>query len=70
MKQNRQAQDEAEARAINAGPWEPLPGMTKRRCEDCDFWFATPRNAPADRCPDCALRLRRSSKKRRDEPDE
>jgi hypothetical protein len=23
---------EAEVRAINAQPWEPLPGMVKRRC--------------------------------------
>ncbi len=23
---------EAEARAINAKPWEPLPGITKRQC--------------------------------------
>jgi hypothetical protein len=26
---------EAEARAVNAQPWEPLPGMVKRQCDWC-----------------------------------
>jgi hypothetical protein len=31
------ASDEAEAtaRAINAGPWEPFPGLVKRQCPQC-----------------------------------
>ena len=45
--------EEREARRLNAEPWEPLPGMTKRRCEVCDYWFATPRTAPKAKCPDC-----------------
>jgi hypothetical protein len=47
---------EAEVRAINAQPWQPLPGMLKKRCSRCSFWFAVP-VAEADatsRCPDCA----------------
>jgi hypothetical protein len=47
---------EAEARAVNAQPWEPLPGMVKKRCARCHYWFAVP-VAEADttsRCPDCA----------------
>jgi hypothetical protein len=33
---------ELEARAVNAQPWEPLPGMAKKRCSRCSFWFAVP----------------------------
>jgi hypothetical protein len=47
---------EAEVRAINAQPWQPLSGMVKKRCSRCSFWFAVP-VAEADatsRCPDCA----------------
>jgi hypothetical protein len=48
--------DDAEARAINARPWEPLPGMVKLRCSECHYWFAA--GDPAtEHCPDCALRL-------------
>ena len=43
-----------EARAINAQPWEPLPGMVKLRCAACGFWFAAPA-AGVKRCPDCEL---------------
>ena len=32
--------DEATARAINAQPWDPLPGMLKRRCLRCRYVFA------------------------------
>lgn len=50
----------AKARAINEQPWEPLPGMTKRRCPDCRYLFAVPvdlaETQPAPRCPDCAAR--------------
>jgi hypothetical protein len=42
------------ARAINAEPWEPLPGMTKRLCRQCSYWFATPSGRQARRCADCA----------------
>jgi hypothetical protein len=47
---------EAEVRAINAQPWEPLPGMLKKRYSRCSFFFAVPA-AEAEvtsRCPDCA----------------
>ena len=40
-------------RMTNEEPWEPLPGMIKRRCEHCRFWFATPQQAQKARCPDC-----------------
>jgi len=49
---------EAEARAVNATDWQPLPGMAKRRCRDCRYRFAVPVEA-ADTtpcCPDCAAR--------------
>jgi hypothetical protein len=31
--------DETQARAVNAQPWEPMPGMTKRQCPECRYWF-------------------------------
>ena len=47
--------DEANARAVNAQPWEPPPGMVKRQCPECRYWFAAPATAErAVRCPDCA----------------
>ena len=30
-------EDELTARAVNAQPWEPLPGMTKKRCSLCRY---------------------------------
>jgi hypothetical protein len=53
--------EEAIARAVNAEPWEPLPGMVKRQCPECRYWFATSEPAPTVICPDCAPpeRLRR-----------
>jgi hypothetical protein len=45
-----------EAHAINATGWEPLPGMVKKRCSRCSYWFAV-RVMEAEatsRCPDCA----------------
>jgi hypothetical protein len=45
------AQDAA-ARVINAQPWEPLPGMVKRRCIACHFWFAV-RDPVTEQCPNC-----------------
>ena len=48
---------EAEARAVNAEPWEPMPGMVKRQCERCAYWFAAdPANSAPYYCPDCAIR--------------
>ena len=44
---------EAIACAINAEAWEPPPGMVKRRCNDCRYWFATA-DVEASQCPDCA----------------
>ena len=32
---------EAEARAINAEPWEPMAGMMKRQCPRCRYFFAS-----------------------------
>ncbi len=54
---------EAEARAVNAEPWEPLPGMIKLRCPRCLYFFAAPAAAAtADvtvLCPDCLAEGRR-----------
>ena len=51
-----QTDDGVAARAVNAEPWEPLPGMVKKRCSQCRYWFAVPiTEAEAiSRCPDCA----------------
>jgi hypothetical protein len=48
--------EEPGARAVNAEPWEPLPGMVKLRCQVCGYWFAAPA-ADTENCPDCAIRL-------------
>jgi hypothetical protein len=47
---------QAEARATNATNWQPLPGMVKRRCLRCRYWFAVPvtEAEATSRCPDCA----------------
>ena len=50
--------DETEtlARAINAEPWEPPPGVVKRRCLKCRYIFAV-LIEDAEKtacCPDCA----------------
>jgi hypothetical protein len=42
---------EQRARAINAEPWQPLPGWRKVQCSDCEFWFATNDRVPL--CHDC-----------------
>jgi hypothetical protein len=41
---------------INAEPWEPLPGMVKKRCSQCHYWFAVlaAEAEATSRCPDCA----------------
>ena len=47
--------EEADARAVNAEPWEPLPGMVKRECPECRYFFAAPSHrARGLPCPDCA----------------
>ena len=48
--------EEADARAINAQPWEPPPGMVKRQCPHCRYLFAAPSAEPEAvlLCPDCA----------------
>jgi hypothetical protein len=45
--------DEATSRAVNAEPWEPMPGMVKRQCPECRYFFASATGT--DRCPDCAM---------------
>jgi len=44
---------EAEAHAINAEPCEPMPGMVKRQCDWCRYFFAAPATSHEPRCPDC-----------------
>ena len=51
--------NEAMARAINARPWEPLPGVAKRQCRTCRYFFAAPTASNELRCPDCVERPRR-----------
>jgi hypothetical protein len=48
---------EAAARAVNAEPWDPPPGMVKRRCSACSYWFAALADAESWTCPDCMIRL-------------
>ena len=43
----------AAARAINAQPWQPPPGMAKLRRTRCDYFFAAPGMALRPLCPDC-----------------
>ena len=45
---------EAAARAVNAEAWEPPPGMVRRQCPHCRYFFASPPDAEELRCPDCA----------------
>jgi hypothetical protein len=51
--------DETHARAINAQPWEPMPGMVKRQCPKCRYFFAAAPDAEELRCPDCVGAARR-----------
>ena len=44
---------EAEARAINTGPWEPMAGMVKRLCPRCRYFFAAPAYSTEPRCANC-----------------
>jgi hypothetical protein len=43
---------------MNAQPWQPLPGMVKKRCTGCHYWFAA-RDPATERCPDCLATERR-----------
>jgi hypothetical protein len=48
MNQRRGWEDEATSRAVNAEPWEPLPGTLKRQCPECRYRFAAdPTNGSA-----------------------
>ncbi len=61
-------EQEAEARAVNAEPWEPPPGMVKLRCPRCFYFFAAPVTADANAiCPDCLAEGRRSLRQREPE---
>ena len=51
------ASAEAAARATNAEPWEPPPGMVKRQCPDCRYFFAAPASSQELRCQDCVDKL-------------
>ena len=53
LRGGRPADEAARARAINAEPWEPLPGMVKQQCSWCRYLFAAPQDAKEKRCPDC-----------------
>jgi hypothetical protein len=44
------AEAEEIARAVNAEPWEPMPGMVKRQCPQCRYFFASPVDSPGRRC--------------------
>jgi hypothetical protein len=48
--------EQADARAVNAQPWEPPPGMIKRQCPECRYFFAARPIEPEAMllCPDCA----------------
>ena len=52
-------ENEATTRAINERPWEPPPGMVKRQCPDCRYWFAARPGSIEPRCVDCAEKLPR-----------
>ena len=45
MNQRRGWEDETSSRAVNAQPWEPMPGMVKRQCPECRYFFAAPPGA-------------------------
>jgi hypothetical protein len=51
------ADAKAAARRVNAEPWEPMPGMVKRQCPWCRYWFAAPASSQELRCPDCVEKL-------------
>jgi hypothetical protein len=49
-----QTDDAIAGRALNAEPWEPMPGMVKRQCPECCYYFAAASDREEPRCPDCA----------------
>jgi hypothetical protein len=51
--------DEASTRAVNAEPWDPPPGMVKRQCPRCRYYFAAHPDIDEPHCPDCAIDIRR-----------
>jgi hypothetical protein len=53
--------EEAEARAFNAQPWEPPPGMVKRQCPECRYFFAAPITSEDGKALPCPARLMYSS---------
>jgi len=46
------------ARATNATPWEPPPGMVKRWCRRCGYAYAAANRPSPAICPSCTARLR------------
>ena len=57
-------ENEATTGQINEQPWEPMPGMVKRQCPDCRYWFAAPVNRALEpRCVDCADKLPRGRRR-------
>ena len=62
----RVAQDpETLAREANAEPWEPPPGLEKRQCRECRYFFAADPARDEPRCPDCADRGTRGTRRSR-----
>ena len=51
LRGGRPADEAARERAINAEPWEPLPGMVKQQCSWCRYLFAAPQDTKEKRCP-------------------
>jgi hypothetical protein len=47
---------EQEAREENATDWQPMPGMVKRKCLRCGYFFAVKAELADSTatCPDCA----------------
>jgi hypothetical protein len=56
-------ENEATTRAINEQPWEPMPGMVKRQCPDCRYWFAAPASSQELRSQDCVDKLPRGHRR-------
>jgi hypothetical protein len=54
--------DEATARAVNTQPWDPMPGMEKRQCPRCRYWFAADPASAESRCQDCAMPRREAAR--------
>jgi hypothetical protein len=49
------ARAEAAARAVNVEPWAPPPGMERRLCRRCRYWFAAAEGSQdIILCPTCA----------------